>query len=218
MPAGTGAKSAFMERPEMETRTPGKSSARSIDARTERTPTLKAYEFSIIASGLNPEAEDFESRFFDAGCDDATVSFQKGHIIVDFSREAESIGEAIGSAVENIMAAGAHVDRIEPDPLVSLADIASRAGMTRAAMTQYSKGQRGRDFPAPVARVTSDSPLWDWASVAKWLFQNKKVERETAIEAAAVTAANEAIQAHEAKISEALKSRLEAYETSLDAD
>ena len=39
---------------------------------------MKMHEFSIIASGLNPEAEDFETRFFDAGCDDATISFRRG--------------------------------------------------------------------------------------------------------------------------------------------
>jgi hypothetical protein len=33
---------------------------------------MKIFEFSIIASGLDPEAEDFADRFFDAGCDDAT--------------------------------------------------------------------------------------------------------------------------------------------------
>ena len=132
---------------------------------------MKKYEFSIVASGLNPEAEDFEQRFYNAGCDDATISFQKGHIIVDFTREANSIDEALVSAVKGVETAGARVDRVEPDPLVSLADIAHRTGMTRAAMTQYSKGQRGKDFPPPVVRVTSDSPLWDWATVAKWLFR-----------------------------------------------
>jgi hypothetical protein len=52
---------------------------------------MRTHEFAIIASGLDPEAEDFATRFYDAGCDDATVSFQKGHIIVDFSRDAECI-------------------------------------------------------------------------------------------------------------------------------
>jgi hypothetical protein len=74
---------------------------------------MKKYEFSIIASGLDPQAEDFESRFYDAGCDDATISFQKGHIIADFAREAESIDAAICSAVAGVEAAGAHVDRVE---------------------------------------------------------------------------------------------------------
>jgi hypothetical protein len=176
---------------------------------------MKKYEFSIIASGLDPEAEDFEQRFYDAGCDDATISFQKGRIIVDFAREAKSIDEAILSAMKNVEAAGAGVDRIEPDPLVSLADIAARTGMSRAAMTQYSKGQRGKDFPPPVARVTSDSPLWDWAAVAKWLFQNEKISRDEAIQAEAMKAVNAAIESREPKLQEMLRGRLKSYEESL---
>jgi hypothetical protein len=179
---------------------------------------MKTYEFSIIASGLNPEAEDFEQRFLDAGCDDATISFQKGHIIVDFAREAASIDAAIISAVECVNAAGAQVDRVEPDPLVSLSDIASRTGMSRAAMTQYSKGQRSKDFPPPVARVTSDSPLWDWATVAKWLFQHEKISRDAAMEAEAFRAANAAIECHEPKLREAVQGSLQSYEKSLEKE
>jgi hypothetical protein len=176
---------------------------------------MKTFEFSIIASGLDPEAEDFADRFFNAGCDDATLSFQKGHIILDFAREADSIDAAIVSAMECVTAAGAKVDRIEPDPLVSLSDIASRTGMSRAAMTQYSKGQRGKNFPSPVARITSDSPLWDWASVAKWLFQNEKLSRDAAIEAEVVRAVNAAIEAHEPKLRQHLRDSLQSYEKSL---
>jgi transcriptional regulator with XRE-family HTH domain len=169
---------------------------------------MKVYEFSIIASGLDPQADDFETRFYEAGCDDATISFQKGHIIVDFAREAKSIEDAIASAVEAVTAAGATVDRVEPDPLVSLAEIASRTGMTRGALTQYAKGQRGSDFPAPVARVTSNSPLWDWAIVAKWLFRRKKIEREIVVEAEAVKHVNEAIEISPRNIAKRFRQRM----------
>jgi hypothetical protein len=181
----------------------------------ERRPKVNKYEFSVIASGLDPGAEDFESRFYDVGCDDATISFQKGHIIVDFAREAQSVDLAIASAVEAVSATGARIDRIEPDPLVSLADIAARTNMSRAAMTQYSKRQRGKDFPPPVARVTTDSPLWDWASVALWLFRNKKLRREEAIEAAAVREANQAIEAGEHHIGPRLRKRIRELELAL---
>jgi hypothetical protein len=80
------------------------------------------------------------------------VSFQKGRIIVDFARKAESIDTAISSAIEAVRAAGAKVDRVEPDPLVNLSEIAARTGMSRAAMTQYAKGQRSSGFPAPVCQ------------------------------------------------------------------
>jgi hypothetical protein len=82
-------------------------------------------------------------------------------------------------------------------------------------MTQYSKGQRSKDFPAPVARVTSDSPLWEWSTVAKWLFQHGKLTREAAIEAEAVRMANEVVDARQTTLREAIPERLKAYEASL---
>jgi hypothetical protein len=194
---------------------PGRSGELSTAVPMDGKPMMKMYEFSVIASGLDPHAEDFESRFYEAGCDDATISFQKGHVIVDFAREAETVDVALASAVKAVRAAGARVDRVEPDPLVSLADIASRTNMTRAAMTQYSKGQRGKGFPAPVARITTDSPLWDWASVALWLFRNKKIEREEAIAAEAVREANNAVEAGETDLGPRLRRRVHELEAAL---
>lgn len=178
---------------------------------------MKRHEFSIIASGLDPDAADFDTRFYDAGCDDATIAFQKGHIIVDFAREAGSLPDAIASAVAAVRKAGAKVERVEPDPLVSLSDMAARASMTRAAMTNYFKGLRAKDFPPPVAKVTSESPLWDWATVARWMFQNKKLTREAALEAEIVRQANEAVAKGEPRIAERLKKRAKEYAAKLDA-
>ncbi len=178
---------------------------------------MNTHEFSIIASGLDPEAEDFDSRFYDAGCDDATIAFQKGHIIVDFAREAPSLAEAIASAVAAVQKAGAKVERIEPDPLVSLSDMATRAGLTRAAMTNYFKGTRAENFPPPVAKVTSESPLWDWASVARWMFQHRKLDRAAAIEAEVVKQANEAVRAGESDIGKRLKKTAKEYAAELEA-
>jgi transcriptional regulator with XRE-family HTH domain len=177
---------------------------------------MRTFEFSIIASGLDPEAEGFADRFFDAGCDDATISFQKGHIILDFARAASSIDEAISSAAECAKEAGAHLDRVEPDPLVNLADIAARTGLSRAAISQYAKGQRSANFPSPVARVTSDTSLYDWSQVATWLYRHDKLSREEAIAAAAVKAVNEAISAGE-PIRDTLRKRLRSYEAELEA-
>ena len=56
---------------------------------------MKTHEFTIVASGLDPEADGYEDRFFEAGCDDATLSFQKGVIIAEFAREAVSFSKAV---------------------------------------------------------------------------------------------------------------------------
>ena len=74
---------------------------------------MKTFEFSVIASGLDPSADDFEARFYGNRCDDALVSFQKGYIIIDFAREARTLDEAIASAVDDVTATGAHVERFE---------------------------------------------------------------------------------------------------------
>ena len=179
----------------------------------EKTPR---FEFAIIASGLDPGQDDFFDRFYEAGCDDATIAFQKGHIIVDFAREAATLVEAIASAVEAVRKAGAKVERVEPDPLVSLSDMAARAGMTRAALSNYFKGVRAKSFPATVAKVTSESPLWDWATVARWMYAHKKLSREAALEAEIVRQANEAIAKGEARIGERLKTRVREYAKELD--
>jgi predicted DNA-binding transcriptional regulator AlpA len=152
---------------------------------------MKTYEFSVVASGLDPDDDAFEARFYDGGCDDATVSFQKGHVIVDFAREAETPQDAVDSAVADVERLGALVDRVEPDPLVTLAEIAARTGVSRASITQYVKGQRGPGgFPAPVARVTSGNPLWRWATVTGWLLARGKVGQEVVAEAEAIERAN----------------------------
>lgn len=177
---------------------------------------MKLHEFSIIASGLDPDAEDFDNRFYEAGCDDATIAFQKGHIIVDFGREAASLEDAIASAIADVKKAGATVERIEPDPLVSLSDMAARAGLTRAAMTNYFKGLRAANFPAPVARVTTESPLWEWATVARWMFENNKLTREAAIDAEVVRQANAAIGEGDMRIGARLKKQAREYAKALD--
>jgi hypothetical protein len=176
---------------------------------------MKTYEFTIIASGLDPQSDEFETRFFEAGCDDATVSFQKGHIIVDFAREAESLEAAIASAIDCVKNAGACVERVEPDPLVSLSEIASRSNCSRAAVSNYSAGARGKGFPAPFARVTSESPLWNWSVVAKWLFSHGTITKEVAVEASTLTFANELLQSGRCPTEQQLKENSIRYAETL---
>ena len=159
---------------------------------------MKMFEFTIVASGLDHEGDDFEDRFFEAGCDDATIAVARGAIILQFAREAGTLQEAIALAIANVRDAGATVDRVEPDYLVSLSEIAERASITRAAVSLYAKGERGRDFPTPAARATTSSPLWDWADVAEWLFLRHQISEELVGQARTIREANLRLEeAHE---------------------
>jgi hypothetical protein len=151
---------------------------------------MTTYSLTVIASGLDPDADNFEDRFFEAGCDDATISVQKGLIVLEFEREAKSFSHALISAAEDVRKAGARVERFEPDHLVNLSDIAARSGMSRAAISLYCKGARGEGFPAPIARVTSESPLWDWVDVARWMREKGKLPAEAVLEARLMREAN----------------------------
>ena len=172
---------------------------------------MKDHEFTIIASGLNPQDDAFEDRFFEAGCDDATLSSQKGVIILEFHREAESFAKAVASAYEDVLRAGATVERIEPDHLVSLSEIAERSGLTRQAISLYTRAERGQNFPGPVAKVTSKHPLWDWPEVAEWLFEKGSLKREDVVQARVVKEANLVLEASDVGAGNFVR-RLEAVE------
>ncbi|OXE35181.1 MAG: hypothetical protein CGW95_15500 [Phenylobacterium zucineum] len=172
---------------------------------------MKTHQFTVIASGLDPEMQDYEDRLFEAGCDDATLSFQRGLIIAEFAREAPTLASAIVSAMENVRAAGANVERVEPDYLVSLSDIADRSGLSRQAISLYARGERGADFPAPSAKVMSDRPLWDWYVVALWLHKRSLLDQSAVVTARLLREVNNSLITAQAPKG-ALLGRLEAME------
>ncbi len=172
---------------------------------------MKKFKFAIIASGVDSEGEDFEDLFYEAGCADATLSVQKGVIIVEFNRRAGSFAEAVISACENVAATGARIKRVEPDHLVSLSDMAERCPVTKQAISLYSDGKRGAGFPNPAACVTSKHPVWDWSEVAEWLYQRQKLPFEGVIQARIVREANVHFETR-ASPDESLVRKLEALE------
>ncbi len=176
------------------------------------------FEFSIIASGLDPEADDFEDRFYEAGCDDATIGFQKGAIVLDFDREARTLISAMVSAIRDVRRAGAQVNHIEPDYLVNANEIAARSNYSKAAVSLYAKGERGSEFPAPVARVTTESPLWDWVEVAHWLYIRNKIDRFTAVSARVTKVVSEAISKTPTRGKSTSPKRVRRVRKKLDSD
>lgn len=158
---------------------------------------MKNHEFTVIASGFEVGDDDFINRLFEAGCDDATIAFQNGVTILSFDREAVTFSRAIISALEAVSLAGGKIERVEPDHLVSAAEIADRSGLSRAAVSLYYKGERGDDFPAPKIRVTSSSPLWDWQEVAEWLYRQGKIDEDELVRARVVKEANLFFEVHE---------------------
>jgi hypothetical protein len=83
--------------------------------------TLKTYSFAITVAGTHELTDDIANALYEAGCADAGVGTCDGVLTVEFDRQAESLGDAIGSAVKNVQAAGYAVARIdvEEEPAAS---------------------------------------------------------------------------------------------------
>lgn len=133
------------------------------------------YEFTLILSGVKELTSEVLDALYEVGCDDALVGMRDGVAFADFSRTADSLREALLSAIRDVEAAGigARVEHIEPDELVTMSEIARRLRITREAVRKRVAGLRGPgSFPSPAGSLTSRSPLWRWSDVVRWHGQN----------------------------------------------
>jgi hypothetical protein len=140
---------------------------------------MQAYPFTLILSRVREITAGVEDALFEAGCDDALLGERDGVVFLDFKREAPSVREAVLSAIADVEKAGigAQVARVEPDELVSMAEISRRANRSRENIRQLAAGLRGPgDFPPPVANLKQKSPIWRWADVEAWLRQREEAE------------------------------------------
>ena len=62
----------------------------------------------------DPDAmEQMANDLFEAGCDDSTSGLSYGIVTVSFAREADSLREAVRSAIHDVRSAGYEVERVE---------------------------------------------------------------------------------------------------------
>ncbi len=132
----------------------------------------QAHAFSLVLEGASELTPEIADALYEAGCDDALVGSRDGVLFAEFDREAPSSAEAILSAIRQVesASAGLRVMRVEPDELVSAAEVADRVRLSRETIRLYAMGRRGPGgFPPPVARIRGRSPLYRWTDVAPWL-------------------------------------------------
>ena len=141
---------------------------------------MAEYEFQIFCRGVEMSGDSFLDRLYEAGCDDALVSFKDGYVCLDFSRSSESAEEAVLSAIKDFeySTVGGSVERVEPDDLASLSEIARRTGVTRASLQKYARGlsKVGEDFPQPAANISgARRELYSAAEVINWMHAKERI-------------------------------------------
>ena len=155
------------------------------------------FDFTMILTGVT----DFDDGIIDAlcgaGCDDATVAQRYGRVYVTFSRRADSLEDAVVSAISDIKNAGigAGVLRVDTCNLVTKAEIARRIGRSRQLVGQYISGQRGPGgFPPPACHIADGHPLWYWCEVAFWLSENDIIKPDDSRDATVIGAINSILE------------------------
>jgi hypothetical protein len=132
---------------------------------------MKTHQFTLIVEGPDLQDDTNLNALFEAGCDDATVGRVGAIQYLDFDREAATFADAVFRAAEAVESAvvGTRVVHLEPDELVTMAEIADRTGRTRESVRLLISGDRGPGgFPAPATHFKRRQRMWRWQEVAAW--------------------------------------------------
>jgi hypothetical protein len=150
---------------------------------------MSEFEFTLVIDG-DLEDEAVLDKLFEAGCDDATFGVIDGIGYGDFHREARSFIKALVSAIKAVEGPGGlKVLHVEPDDVVTMADIAHRLDKSREYVRLLVAGRKGRGgFPPPISHLRGRSRLWRWSDVATWAGMLDEEAQEQAQFIAAVNA------------------------------
>lgn len=74
---------------------------------------MTKYSFTLILKGAPELTEEIADELFECGCDDGTPGTSGGEFSIDFHRQANTLEEAITSAIANVKSAGYGVERVE---------------------------------------------------------------------------------------------------------
>lgn len=159
------------------------------------------HEFTLVLTGVTTLTREVEDALFEAGCDDATLAMRCGRPFITFARTAESLKDAILTAIRQVRNAGriagisVDVLRVDSSNLVTQADIGRKIGRTRQLVHQYMTGRRGPGgFPGPVCEIGEGTFLWLWCEVAYWLRENDMIKDDVLRDAEEVDVINGALE------------------------
>jgi hypothetical protein len=109
------ASSRFTARRAFPKITRGTSGGARTLARIEGGQRMKTYEFDVILKETQEITDEQADALFAAGCDDGTPTCSGGLAWVHFDRDANSLEDAIRSAIAQVQSAGFSVSKVELD-------------------------------------------------------------------------------------------------------
>lgn len=147
----------------------------------------KEYVLTLLLKGQAKLTAELEDQLFEAGCDDATLSFQWGGLRLAFMRAANSLEEAVITAIRDVesIEESVWVVSVEPSDNVSQAEIARRLQVSREYVRLLINGERGDgNFPPPISGTSAQNTHWSWIDVLHWWQSVKQIDDKPAWEEA----------------------------------
>ena len=141
----------------------------------------KVYQFTLVLKNVDENTPNLEDSLYEVGCDDALINFRNGAVYLDFDRKANSLDDAVMSAIRDVESATINtvVVSVAPEDIVTESEIAKRLPINRQTVSLWIKGERRQSFPKPIMKLTAKSPFWKWREVVEWLFENKVMKNIT---------------------------------------
>lgn len=140
---------------------------------------MKNYDFTLIVLG-EVDFEQVVDALYEAGCDDATMSYSGGIIFLHFVRESTDFEIAVLSAIADIETAvpKLKVKGLEPSDLVTLDDIACRLGYSEEYTSKLLTGRIDsiNNPPLPYANVDDGTTIWSFKDVINWLYASQAIQ------------------------------------------
>lgn len=104
---------------------------------------------------------------------------ERGTFDADFDRRAASFTAAVLGAIADLRRVfpEGRLQRVDPDDLVTLSDIASRVGRTHESVRLLAAGKRGPGtFPVAAGKLRAKTTVWRWHEVVNWFEEDLGVE------------------------------------------
>ena len=77
---------------------------------------MNTYEFVVTLAKGTEHSDELVETLYEAGCDDGSVWSCAGVVQIGFTRQADSLEEAIRSAIADVQKSGCIVARLEMEP------------------------------------------------------------------------------------------------------
>ena len=155
---------------------------------------MKTHSFKIELDRVPTDAEI--DALYEAGLDDASVQGHpgSGHAQLVCDREANTMADALYSAIAQAETTGLKVVGVASQDTVTIPEIAEKLGRTPQSVRLLASGKRGPGG-FPLGKTLGRYTFYSWNEVSKWF--SKHYETPYDDDAATVTAADLLIRARQ---------------------